>query len=77
MSKTNITIQGYSILTIIGIIFIILKLTGAIDWHWVWVLSPFIFQVFSIALYCAVAIVISIFALLFFGILFLITIFIK
>lgn len=27
--------------TVLGLIFIVLKLTGNIDWSWVWVLSPF------------------------------------
>lgn len=27
--------------TILGIIFIVLKLVGLIEWSWVWVLSPF------------------------------------
>lgn len=27
--------------TILGIIFIVLKLVGLIEWSWVWVLAPF------------------------------------
>ena len=27
--------------TILGILFIVLKLCGVIDWAWVWVLAPF------------------------------------
>lgn len=30
-----------SLSTILGILFIILKLCGVIDWAWVWVLAPF------------------------------------
>lgn len=26
---------------VLGIVFIVLKLTGTIDWSWLWVLSPF------------------------------------
>lgn len=26
---------------ILGIVFIVLQLTGAVHWSWVWVLSPF------------------------------------
>lgn len=33
--------RSMSIGTIIGIIFIVLKLVGLIEWSWVWVLSPF------------------------------------
>ena len=29
------------IISILGITFIILKLTGTIDWSWWWVLAPF------------------------------------
>lgn len=32
---------GPSIWTILGIIFVVLKLVGVINWSWVWVLSPF------------------------------------
>jgi len=26
---------------VLGVVFIVLKLTGTIDWSWLWVLSPF------------------------------------
>ena len=32
---------GASFTTILGIVFIILKLTGVISWSWLWVLAPF------------------------------------
>lgn len=32
---------GTNIFTVVGVVFIILKLTGVIDWSWWWVLSPF------------------------------------
>lgn len=32
---------GTSLATILGIVFIILKLTGYITWSWWWVLAPF------------------------------------
>ena len=31
---------GYSIFTLLAVLFIGLKLTGYISWPWVWVLSP-------------------------------------
>ena len=41
MSKEqNITPINSSILTILFIVFLILKLTGNIDWSWWWVTSP-------------------------------------
>ena len=30
-----------SFLTVLGLIFIVLKLCGVIAWSWVWVLAPF------------------------------------
>ena len=38
--KTIYTVQGWSLSTILTIVFVILKLTGTIDWSWVWVLAP-------------------------------------
>lgn len=32
---------GISLSTILGVVFIILKLTGVISWPWLWVLAPF------------------------------------
>ena len=34
------TTSGLSILTILGLIFVTLKLTNYIDWSWWWVTSP-------------------------------------
>lgn len=36
MSKGSISLS-----TILGIIFVILKLCGVITWPWIWVLAPF------------------------------------
>lgn len=33
--------QGMSVATILGIIFVVLKLCGVINWSWFWVLCPF------------------------------------
>jgi hypothetical protein len=33
--------SGIGLGTILGVAFIVLKLTGYINWSWVWVLSPF------------------------------------
>ena len=41
MSKSkNVSVQ-FPILGFLGLIFITLKLTGYINWSWLWVLSPF------------------------------------
>ena len=31
-----------SFLMVLGLIFVVLRLTGFIDWHWFWVISPFL-----------------------------------
>ena len=33
--------KGLGLLPILGLIFVVLKLTRIIDWSWLWVLSPF------------------------------------
>lgn len=41
MSKNNNSSStGISFLDLLAIVFIVLKLTGYIDWSWWWVLSP-------------------------------------
>lgn len=35
------TNNGVSLPTILGLVFIILKLCNVIDWSWIWVLAPF------------------------------------
>lgn len=32
---------GISLLSVLGIVFIVLKLCNVIDWDWIWVLFPF------------------------------------
>ena len=41
MSKESTTTGGVSVASLLGITFIILKLTNVITWSWLWVLSPF------------------------------------
>jgi len=41
MSKTKSKSGGVTFATVVGIIFVILKLTHNVDWKWIWVLSPF------------------------------------
>lgn len=40
-NNNNNNNSSMSLGTILGIIFIVLKLCGVIHWSWVWVLSPF------------------------------------
>ena len=41
MDSTNSSRGGISLLGALGIVFIVLKLVGTIDWSWWWVLAPF------------------------------------
>ncbi len=45
---------GIGCLTVIGIVFVILKLVGTINWSWVWVLAPFWIQVAIVLIALAV-----------------------
>lgn len=35
------TREGLGLGSVLGVVFIVLKLVGVIDWPWVWVLAPF------------------------------------
>lgn len=41
MKNNNASTGGTSIAGLLGVAFIVLKLTGVISWSWLWVLSPF------------------------------------
>ena len=36
-----ITTSAFPLATVLGVVFIVLKLTGTIAWSWWWVLAPF------------------------------------
>ena len=62
MSDTSSKTGGVSLLTVVGVVFIILKLTDLVNWSWWVVLIPFWFQlafvfliVFSILMGCICA----------------------
>ena len=40
-NNSQATSGGIGFTTLLGLIFIVLKLTKTIDWSWWWVLSPF------------------------------------
>lgn len=40
MENNNSAAGGSSLGTVLTLVFVILKLTGVIDWSWWWVLSP-------------------------------------
>lgn len=41
MNKNNTSSGGMGLSGVLGVVFIVLKLVGVIDWSWWWVLSPF------------------------------------
>lgn len=41
MSSSNSTTVQFPVLGILGVAFVVLKLTGVITWSWWWVLAPF------------------------------------
>lgn len=43
---------GVSVCGVVGIVFIILKLVGVINWSWVWVLCPFWLPVVILLVLC-------------------------
>lgn len=40
MSNNNNASSGASITTVLFVVFVVLKLTGNVDWSWLWVTSP-------------------------------------
>lgn len=61
MNQKNVVIKEstYSFWTILGLIFITLKLTGTIAWSWWWVLAPFWMPAVTIVLIVLIAIIIA------------------
>jgi ABC-type polysaccharide/polyol phosphate export permease len=57
--KNSKSTQGLSLLTILGLIFLVLKLTGHITWAWGWVLLPF-YLPFTILIVFIVGLILSI-----------------
>jgi hypothetical protein len=51
--------ERLGLLSILGLIFIVLKLTDVITWSWVWVLSPFWLGIIVSLIFFAFIIVLS------------------
>jgi hypothetical protein len=52
---------GSTITEVLLIVFIVLKLTGLINWSWLWVLAPFWIPLALVALFGLVILLIAIF----------------
>ena len=63
MTIETIKFQGSSfpVLSVLGVVFITLKLTGYIAWSWVWVLAPFWLPISLGVLLIIIAILLKIF----------------
>lgn len=52
---------GLGLFSVLGIVFVVLKLAGVIDWSWIWVLCPFWIGIaLSIILYMVIKIAMKI-----------------
>jgi hypothetical protein len=56
MSKETTTFNS-SILTILFVVFLVLKLTGEIDWSWWWVTSPLWIPIAAVLVLITIALV--------------------
>ena len=50
---------GLGLCSVVGVVFVILKLIHVIDWSWVWVLSPFWIGIALILLLYLIAFIIA------------------
>lgn len=39
--REDVVSHGGSLSFVLGIVFVVLKLTGTVPWRWIWVLAPF------------------------------------
>lgn len=61
-NNKKVTVKGgrsMSIGTVVGIVFIVLKLIGLIEWSWVWVLAPFWIGAIIIILALIISVIVS------------------
>lgn len=58
MSSSSSSSSGIGVLGLLGVAFVVLKLTGFIDWSWWWVTAPF-WGGFAIAILIVVGIFIG------------------
>ncbi len=65
MSKKSNTGGGLSLTAVLFVVFLVLKLTGNIDWSWWWVTSP---------IWIPLALIVGIFTIVLFVVLFLMSI---
>ena len=57
--KNNNSGKGIGFSGLLGLVFIVLKLTGVISWKWLWVLSPFWITAGLIVILLAVGLILT------------------
>lgn len=60
--KSSVSTGGIGVTGLLGVVFIVLKLVGVINWSWWWVLSPFWISLILGLVLIGVAVVINIIA---------------
>jgi len=59
-TKTVTTSGGVGVAGLLGIVFIVLKLTGVIAWSWLWVLAPFWIPIVLFAVIVIVLVIVAV-----------------
>lgn len=60
MENKSTYTSGISTASLLGIVFVVLKLCGVINWSWVWVLAPFWIPFAIVIVILAVVAIISV-----------------
>lgn len=61
MENKSTYTSGISTASLLGIVFVVLKLCGVINWSWLWVLAPFWIPFAIVIVILAVVTIISVF----------------
>ena len=57
-TKISVTTGGLNFVTLLTLVFIVLKMTGYIDWSWWWVFSPMIITAVAGVLVIIIALIV-------------------
>lgn len=61
MENKSTYTSGISTASLLGIVFVVLKLCGVINWSWLWVLAPFWIPLAIVIIILAIVVIISVF----------------
>ena len=62
---TNVSVNAFPFASVLTIVFIVLKLTGFINWSWWWVLSPIWISILAFIAFLALFLVVAFIVVLF------------